>query len=74
MQGRHPLNTKYFNAILIDGDWQNDWITHIQKAMRDMVRENWASKWERLRGVGYMMWEAFQKWKRSLSKIFQCIQ
>ncbi|MEQ3599267.1 hypothetical protein ABNG30_20875 [Bacillus thuringiensis] len=26
-QGDDPL-TKYFNAIFVDGDWQNDWITY----------------------------------------------
>ncbi|MDY4294151.1 phage tail tape measure protein, partial [Bacillus paranthracis] len=37
-KGDDPL-TKYFNAIFEDGDWQNDWITHIPESMRKMVSE-----------------------------------
>jgi hypothetical protein len=31
--------TNYFEAIRIDGDWMNDWITHLPKQMRNQVLE-----------------------------------
>ncbi|MFD2924165.1 transglycosylase SLT domain-containing protein [Halobacillus naozhouensis] len=30
---------KYFNAIQVDGDWANDWITHLPSSLRSRVRE-----------------------------------
>lgn len=36
--GDNPL-AKYFNAIIEDGDWMNDWITHLPQNMRGQVME-----------------------------------
>ncbi|MFP5109629.1 phage tail protein [Neobacillus sp. C211] len=36
--GDNPL-AKYFNAIIEDGDWMNDWVTHLPQNMRGQVME-----------------------------------
>ncbi|WP_242161786.1 phage tail tape measure protein [Bacillus cereus group sp. BfR-BA-01522] len=36
--GDNPL-ANYFNAIFEDGDYLNDWITHIPESIRDAVRD-----------------------------------
>ena len=38
LTGNNPLS-KYFNAILEDGDWMNDWVTHLPKSMQSMVMD-----------------------------------
>ena len=40
--GDDPLS-KYFNAIFVDGDYLNDWLTHIPESMHDVVKRNWPS-------------------------------
>lgn len=37
-KGNSPL-TKYFNAILEDGDYMNDWVTHLPKSIRNSVMD-----------------------------------
>ncbi|MDM8361737.1 phage tail tape measure protein [Bacillus thuringiensis] len=65
LQGDDPL-TKYFNAIFIDGDWQNDWITHIPESMRDMVREI-GRQMERFEGLSVYDVGKLSKWREVLS-------
>ncbi|CUB54740.1 hypothetical protein BN2127_JRS10_02910 [Bacillus subtilis] len=65
LQGDDPL-TKYFNAIFIDGDWQNDWITHIPESMRDMVREI-GRQMERFEGMSVYDVAKLSKWREVLS-------
>ncbi|MGH0449049.1 phage tail tape measure protein [Bacillus mycoides] len=65
LQGDNPL-TKYFNAIFIDGDWQNDWITHIPESMRDMVREI-GRQMERFEGLSLYDVGRLSKWREVLS-------
>ncbi|MED1406557.1 phage tail protein, partial [Bacillus mycoides] len=65
LQGDNPL-TKYFNAIFIDGDWQNDWITHIPESMRDMVREI-GRQMERFEGLSLFDVGRLSKWREVLS-------
>ncbi|WP_254488428.1 phage tail tape measure protein [Bacillus thuringiensis] len=64
-QGDDPL-TKYFNAIFVDGDWQNDWITHIPESMRDMVREI-GRQMERFEGLSINDVGNLSKWREVLS-------
>ncbi|PEI37738.1 phage tail protein [Bacillus wiedmannii] len=65
LQGDDPL-TKYFNAIFIDGDWQNDWITHVPESMRDMVREI-GRQMERFEGLSVYDVGRLSKWREVLS-------
>ncbi|MGM2798827.1 phage tail tape measure protein [Bacillus paranthracis] len=64
-QGDDPL-TKYFNAIFVDGDWQNDWITHIPESMRDMVREI-GRQMERFEGLSVYDVGNLSRWREVLS-------
>ncbi|MGU3463125.1 phage tail tape measure protein [Bacillus sp. D48C] len=64
-QGDDPL-TKYFNAIFVDGDWQNDWITHIPESMRDMVREI-GRQMERFEGLSIHDVGSLSRWREVLS-------
>ncbi|SDK24440.1 Phage-related minor tail protein [Bacillus toyonensis] len=64
-QGDDPL-TKYFNAIFVDGDWQNDWITHIPENMRDMVREI-GRQMERFEGLSIYDVGNLSRWREVLS-------
>ncbi len=64
-KGDDPL-TKYFNAIFIDGDWQNDWITHIPESMRDMVIEI-GRQMERFEGLSVYDVGRLSKWREVLS-------
>ncbi|PEE32381.1 phage tail tape measure protein [Bacillus cereus] len=64
-QGDDPL-TKYFNAIFVDGDWQNDWITHIPESMRDMVREI-GRQMERFEGLSTHDVGNLSRWREVLS-------
>lgn len=64
-QGDDPL-TKYFNAIFVDGDWQNDWITHIPESMRDMVREI-GRQMERFEGLSINDVGNLSRWREVLS-------
>ncbi|MEQ3558042.1 hypothetical protein [Bacillus thuringiensis] len=64
-QGDDPL-TKYFNAIFVDGDWQNDWITHIPENMRDMVREI-GRQMERFEGLSIHDVGSLSRWREVLS-------
>ncbi|WP_130067535.1 phage tail tape measure protein [Bacillus albus] len=63
--GDDPLS-KYFNAIFIDGDWRNDWITHIPENIRDMVRSIGAQL-ERFQGLSKADVKSFPGWKEVLS-------
>lgn len=70
-QGDDPL-TKYFNAIFVDGDWQNDWITHLPESMRDMVRRL-VVKWKDLKDFLFMMLGTFldgEKYYRIILMLF----
>ncbi|WJE69320.1 phage tail tape measure protein [Bacillus albus] len=60
------LLTKYFNAIFVDGDWQNDWITHIPENMRNMVREI-GRQMERFEGLSTYDVGSLSKWREVLS-------
>ncbi|EJS59756.1 phage tail tape measure protein, TP901 family, core region [Bacillus cereus BAG1X1-2] len=71
-QGDDPL-TKYFNAIFVDGDWQNDWITHIPESMRDMVREI-GRQMERFEGLSINDVGNLSKWREVLSDNTNVIQ
>ncbi|PFY21057.1 phage tail protein [Bacillus toyonensis] len=64
-QGDDPL-TKYFNAIFVDGDWQNDWITHIPESMRDMVREI-GRQMERFEGLSIYDVDNLSRWREVLT-------
>ncbi|PEM83656.1 phage tail protein [Bacillus toyonensis] len=64
-KGDDPL-TKYFNAIFVDGDWQNDWITHIPESMRDMVREI-GRQMERFEGLSIHDVGNLSRWREVLS-------
>ncbi|PHE61880.1 phage tail protein [Bacillus toyonensis] len=64
-KGDDPL-TKYFNAIFVDGDWQNDWITHIPESMRDMVREI-GRQMERFEGLSIYDVGNLSRWREVLS-------
>ncbi|PDZ26462.1 phage tail protein [Bacillus toyonensis] len=64
-KGGDPL-TKYFNAIFVDGDWQNDWITHIPESMRDMVREI-GRQMERFEGLSIYDVGNLSRWREVLS-------
>ncbi|HDR7324526.1 TPA: phage tail tape measure protein [Bacillus toyonensis] len=64
-QGHDPL-TKYFNAIFVDGDWQNDWITHIPESMRDMVREI-GRQMERFEGLSIYDVDNLSRWREVLT-------
>ncbi|MBJ8039048.1 phage tail tape measure protein [Bacillus cereus group sp. N17] len=64
-KGDDPL-TKYFNAIFEDGDWQNDWITHIPESMRDMVREI-GRQMERFEGLSVYDVGNLSRWREVLS-------
>ncbi|MGM2417467.1 phage tail tape measure protein [Bacillus cereus group sp. BceL062] len=64
-KGDDPL-TKYFNAIFEDGDWQNDWITHIPESMRDMVREI-GRQMERFEGLSIHDVGNLSRWREVLS-------
>lgn len=72
LEGDDPL-TKYFNAIFIDGDWQNDWITHIPESMRDMVREI-GRQMERFEGLSVYDVGRLSKWREVLSDNSNVIQ
>ncbi|MGN4665816.1 phage tail tape measure protein [Bacillus cereus group sp. MYBK234-1] len=63
--GDDPL-TKYFNAIFVDGDWQNDWITHIPENIRDMVREI-GRQMERFEGLSIYDVGSLSRWREVLS-------
>ncbi|WP_088312221.1 phage tail tape measure protein [Bacillus cereus] len=63
--GDDPLS-KYFNAIFVDGDWQNDWITHIPESMRDMVREI-GRQMERFEGLSIYDVGNLSRWREVLS-------
>jgi hypothetical protein len=42
---------RYINAIIEDGDWKNDWLTHLPKTMRNTVM-NWGQDYaSKLEGV-----------------------
>ncbi|PEB21784.1 phage tail protein [Bacillus toyonensis] len=71
-QGDDPL-TKYFNAIFVDGDWQNDWITHIPESMRDMVREI-GRQMERFEGLSIYDVGNLSRWREVLSDNPNAIQ
>ncbi|KAB2385863.1 phage tail tape measure protein [Bacillus toyonensis] len=71
-QGDEPL-TKYFNAIFVDGDWQNDWITHIPENMRDMVREI-GRQMERFEGLSIYDVGNLSRWREVLSDNPNAIQ
>lgn len=64
-QGDDPLS-KYFNAIFEDGDWQNDWITHIPESMRDMVMEI-GRQMERFEGLSIHDVGNLSRWREVLS-------
>lgn len=64
-KGDDPL-TKYFNAIFVDGDWQNDWITHIPESMRNMVREI-GRQMERFEGLSIYDVGNLSRWREVLS-------
>ncbi|MGX5507189.1 phage tail tape measure protein [Bacillus toyonensis] len=64
-KGDDPL-TKYLNAIFVDGDWQNDWITHIPESMRDMVREI-GRQMERFEGLSIHDVGNLSRWREVLS-------
>ncbi|PRT14969.1 phage tail protein [Bacillus toyonensis] len=64
-KGDDPL-TKYFNAIFEDGDWQNDWITHIPESMRNMVMEI-GRQMERFEGLPVYDVGNLSKWREVLS-------
>ncbi|PEC97270.1 phage tail tape measure protein [Bacillus thuringiensis] len=63
--GDDPLS-KYFNAIFMDGDWRNDWITHIPENIRDTVRSIGAQL-ERFQGLSKADVKSFTGWKEVLS-------
>ncbi|HHQ2478022.1 TPA: phage tail tape measure protein [Bacillus cereus] len=63
--GDDPLS-KYFNAIFIDGDWRNDWITHIPENIRDTVRSIGAQL-ERFQGLSKADVKSFPGWEEVLS-------
>lgn len=71
-QGDEPL-TKYFNAIFVDGDWQNDWITHIPENMRDMVRDI-GRQMERFEGLSIYDVGNLSRWREVLSDNPNAIQ
>ncbi|PFX70289.1 phage tail protein [Bacillus toyonensis] len=71
-KGDDPL-TKYFNAIFVDGDWQNDWITHIPESMRDMVREI-GRQMERFEGLSIYDVGNLSRWREVLSDNPNAIQ
>ncbi|PHF44659.1 phage tail tape measure protein [Bacillus toyonensis] len=71
-KGDDPL-TKYFNAIFMDGDWQNDWITHIPENMRDMVREI-GRQMERFEGLSIYDVGNLSRWREVLSDNPNAIQ
>ena len=54
--GDDPLS-KYFNAIFVDGDYLNDWLTHIPESMHDVVKKL-AFKWNDLKVFQSMRLEA----------------
>ncbi|MED1305714.1 phage tail tape measure protein, partial [Bacillus pacificus] len=64
-KGDDPLS-KYFNAIFEDGDWQNDWITHIPESMHDMVMEI-GRQMERFEGLSINEVRSFPRWREALS-------
>ncbi|EEK77718.1 phage-related tail protein [Bacillus cereus R309803] len=64
-KGDDPL-TKYFNAIFEDGDWQNDWITHIPKDMRNTVMEI-GRQMERFEGLSVTDVGNLSRWQKVLS-------
>ncbi|MEW9576439.1 phage tail protein, partial [Bacillus toyonensis] len=64
-QGDDPL-TKYFNAIFEDGDWQNDWITHLPESMRNMVMEI-GRQMERFEGMSLNDADNLSRWRKVLS-------
>ncbi|WP_242302081.1 phage tail tape measure protein [Bacillus cereus group sp. BfR-BA-01423] len=64
-KGDDPL-TKYFNAIFEDGDWQNDWITHIPESMRKMVSEI-GRQMERFEGLSINDLGNLSGWRKVLS-------
>lgn len=64
-KGDDPL-TKYFNAIFEDGDWQNDWITHIPESMRKMVSEI-GRQMERFEGLSINDLSNLSGWRKVLS-------
>ncbi|HHX7181740.1 TPA: phage tail tape measure protein, partial [Bacillus paranthracis] len=64
-KGDDPL-TKYFNAIFEDGDWQNDWITHIPESMRKMVSEI-GRQMERFEGLSINDLGNLSGWRKILS-------
>lgn len=65
LNGNDPL-TEYFNAIFVDGDWQNDWITHLPANMRDIVK-NIGKQFERFAGLTKVEVNRFPKWQEVLS-------
>ncbi|GAB6633075.1 phage tail tape measure protein [Bacillus paranthracis] len=64
-KGDDPL-TKYFNAIFEDGDWQNDWITHIPESIRKMVSEI-GRQMERFEGLSINDLGNLSGWRKILS-------
>ncbi|QPW48942.1 phage tail tape measure protein [Bacillus thuringiensis] len=64
-QGDDPL-TKYFNSIFIDGDYLNDWLTHIPESMHDAVKEI-GRQMERFEGLSIYDVGSLSRWREVLS-------
>ncbi|MDY7962109.1 phage tail tape measure protein [Bacillus thuringiensis] len=63
--GDDPLS-KYFNAIFVDGDYLNDWLTHIPESMHDVVKEI-GRQMERFEGLSINEVRSFPRWREVLS-------
>ncbi|ARJ20524.1 phage tail tape measure protein [Bacillus mycoides] len=64
-QGDDPL-TKYFNSIFVDGDYLNDWLTHIPESMHDAVKEI-GRQMERFEGLSIYDVDNLSMWRKVLS-------
>ena len=71
-KGDDPLS-KYFNAILEDGDWQNELITHLPESIREMVM-NIGKQMERFEGLSLNDVGTLSKWRKVLSDSPNTIQ
>ncbi|MDZ5609867.1 phage tail protein, partial [Bacillus pseudomycoides] len=71
-KGDDPL-TKYFNAIFEDGDWQNDWITHLPNSMREIIM-NIGKQLERFEGLSQMDIGSLGQWRRGISDNTNAVQ
>ncbi|MDZ5610906.1 hypothetical protein U2I54_29225, partial [Bacillus pseudomycoides] len=72
LKGDDPL-TKYFNSIFEDGDWQNDWITHLPNSMREMIM-NKGKQLERFEGLSQMDIGSLWQWRRGISDNKNAVQ